>query len=148
MLKHGGCSEKTHLCNYLSCELNYQVFFHMEHHFYLKEQLIGQTLSSQSCVWWTFSQKWMKWACHFKESNWKYLLPLELSAKKQFRKCVSPPMNLTASQHFNIFLMRCVMMVIFNIVQWNMSMVEKNSITRQTNILQVINARCLKSCID
>ena len=126
MLKHGGCSEKTHLCNYLSCELNYQVFFPHGTPFLLERTTDRQTRSSQSCV---FDGHFLKneWSepvisrkvigsicCHF-----------ELSAKKQFRKCVSPPMNLTASQHFNIFLMRCVMMVIFNIVQWNMSMVEK-----------------------
>ena len=46
----------------------------MQCHFYLKEWLTNYGYSGQS-IWQTFSQKWIKWVCPFKENNWRYLLP-------------------------------------------------------------------------
>lgn len=55
-----------------------------------------------------FSQKWMKWACLFKENSWCYLQPvtkLELSSKNQkFGKHVSITDGLKAYPHLDIFL--------------------------------------------
>lgn len=43
-----------------------------------------QSVRIQLGFWQKFSQKWMKWTCRFKESNWQCLLPVvkfELSRK-------------------------------------------------------------------
>lgn len=61
------------------------VSFCVHDHFCLKEQLIENSGCSDLDISQTFSPKWTKWACHFKENDSYYLLPLikfELSSKK------------------------------------------------------------------
>lgn len=54
--------------------------------FYMKCKMTNNCGYSVLGVWQTFSQKWMKWACHLKEKNWWHLLSMikfEVSTKKR-----------------------------------------------------------------
>jgi hypothetical protein len=72
------------LVNWTSC-------FFMEFHFYLKTNYGYSDMS----IWQAFALKWTKWDYHFKENNWKYLLPIikfQLSSENaKLRKLVSTP---------------------------------------------------------
>lgn len=90
--------------------------FIIEYNFCLKE---WQTTYSHSVFgnWQTFSLKWIKWACHFKE-NWQYLLPMiksELSRENSnFGKPEFVTKKLTPSQVLKTFLMR-LMVILINV---------------------------------
>ena len=54
-----------------------QILYQLNHKgspFYLKE--LTNCGYSDLCLWPEFSQKWTKWASHFKGKNWEHLLPM------------------------------------------------------------------------
>lgn len=60
-------------------------FLCMHHYCCLKEQLLEKLVYSDLIIWQIFPPKWTKRACHFKENNSLYLLPIikfELSSEK------------------------------------------------------------------
>lgn len=76
--------------------------FFLEHHFYLKRMTNCGYLDLD--IWQSLSQKWTKWACHFKENSWQYFVANDkMQAFKQEWKfqetCVCH--SETASQYLN-----------------------------------------------
>lgn len=59
---------------WLNCQMNYSLYF------LRMPFLVERIIYTKNCdysnlgIWQIFSRKWIKWACHFKESNWQYLL--------------------------------------------------------------------------
>lgn len=85
ILRNDGCLEKRHLCDWFVSSPSH---LFMEYYFYLKEQLADK-LVIWTGIYQTFSQKWQKWACHFKKKNSQYLLlvlKVELSSETDFWK--------------------------------------------------------------
>lgn len=53
---------------------------------FLLENITDRHYTDQTCVFDKNSQKWYKWACHFKENDWQYFLPLiKVSFQAQIR---------------------------------------------------------------
>lgn len=77
-----------------------------EHHFHFKEYLKNYAIHTWAFIWQTFSEKWMREACNFKETNWKHLMPMIkfelLSEIRILEKSYSLPI-LIAFQYLNDF---------------------------------------------
>lgn len=90
----------------------------MEPHFLLKR------MTDKLCLfglryWKTFSQKWMKWVCHFKKTN-SNLLPmikLEISNKNQHLGKLPPRWAWQLPKTQKAFLMRLVV-ILMNTIFW------------------------------
>lgn len=81
------CLEKKHLCNFF-CFWGLRWISHFSFHEmpFLLENITDTHYTDQTCVFDKNSQKWYKWACHFKENDWQYLLPLiKVSFRAQIR---------------------------------------------------------------
>ena len=105
--KHSDCLQEKHLWTRLNRELNLLPFpcsSIRSERMTDKRRLFSVQYSA------TFSQKWIKWVCHFTENNWQYLLPMkqsELSSKDSNPgELVSAILSLPASQSLKTFLMR------------------------------------------
>jgi len=89
------------------------VFFGLFFFFYIWNGKWLTTVVILFGAWQTFSQKWMKWACCFKENNRQYLssmIKFEVSTKKNdnFRTLVLTTTSLTTSQYLKYIQMRLV----------------------------------------
>lgn len=72
--KYNGCLEEKHLCDCLSCRLDY-LPFPWSVTFTLENEWWTNCLFRLG-VWQIFSQKWTKWACYFRKTIWHYLRPM------------------------------------------------------------------------
>lgn len=113
---------------WLNCELNHSLLFH-DTCFLLERTTDEHHAFSDLGILQMFSQKWIKRACHFRESNWRYLLPaikFEPSEKQKFGKLYLPFWT-------SRLLIRCPggelrrywWLWIRDTVQWNVSMFGK-----------------------
>lgn len=93
MNRYNGCLTQKYLYDSVVSWTSH--FFHGTP-FFLKEELIIYN-NSDLVIEQAFSQKWTKWACHFKESNvfsicfqWLLMTMLRVSRENSnFRKCIS-----------------------------------------------------------
>lgn len=91
--KYGGCLEEKHLCDCLSCELNYlllpwSIIFIWDNEWWTNHGYSGLDF------WQMISEKWAKWTCYFRKNIFQYFLPvvnLSFQEKSEFWKmCIYP----------------------------------------------------------
>lgn len=102
--------EEKHCVMGLSYELD-SLFLRSGTPFLLQRSTDRQHVVIQNWMFGRNFLKWTKWACHIKEINWQYLLPMvefELLNEnfKFLENFAATPVSLTASQYSKTCLMR------------------------------------------
>lgn len=94
------------MCDCLNCELNYSLLFSWKNNW---QTLVIEIWACGGC----FPKTWTRWACHFKESNWQYLLPMIKFKLSEIRfGKLSAMVSLTSSHETSLMRTVVVLMIL------------------------------------